>query len=499
MSQGWLARYGGERTVCSVVALALVLLRCAVPAFYEQFNFDSDQAIFGLMAKHMSEFRAFPLFMYGQNYILSVESMVAVPFFWIGGATFMMLRLPLVVMNGIVALWLINTLSRSGGLRPALALVAVVPFVATTTVTSATLVENAGANIELFVYVLALWAARHRPYLLGLILAIGVLNREATIFAVPALLVVALWRRELWTRRFADNALKTASAFAIAWFAVSSFADIFQRNALRSERAATGLFLEVATIAARVSFKPHDWLIRWRSLLADCLPDLLGIRVIHPSAYNVTTGIEAGSSLLAVVLLLLAIVTLSRLAAIAFQDRGTTPSDTIAFAVYLGLIGVQTLLTYPLADNIVPGLPGILRYVLLGLLVPVSLLTLHLALERRRALRAIVVFLVVVWATVNIRDNWRLVREYRVSPPASEHRDLADHLIAQGMTRGWATYWDCYRVDFLARERVILASSDYIRIPSYQTEVERQARTARIVRQPCSVGTRFEAWCIDAR
>jgi hypothetical protein len=48
------------------VAWALVFARSAVYLFYPQSFFDSDQAIIGLMAKHLIEGRAFPLFYYGQ-------------------------------------------------------------------------------------------------------------------------------------------------------------------------------------------------------------------------------------------------------------------------------------------------------------------------------------------------------------------------------------------------------------------------------------------------
>jgi len=51
------------------------------------------------MAKHLSEFRAFPLFFYGQHCMPGVESWIAVPFFWVGGPTVAMLRLPLVIIN----------------------------------------------------------------------------------------------------------------------------------------------------------------------------------------------------------------------------------------------------------------------------------------------------------------------------------------------------------------------------------------------------------------
>ena len=55
------------------------------------------------MTKHLSEFRAFPLFFYGQNYMLGVEAWITVPFFWIGGPTVAMQRLPLVLVNLCVA------------------------------------------------------------------------------------------------------------------------------------------------------------------------------------------------------------------------------------------------------------------------------------------------------------------------------------------------------------------------------------------------------------
>ena len=73
------------------------------------------------MAKHLSEFRAFPLFFYGQHYMLGVESWIAVPFFWVGGPTVAMLRLPLVIINIVVAVSLIAAFAR-WGVRPALVL-----------------------------------------------------------------------------------------------------------------------------------------------------------------------------------------------------------------------------------------------------------------------------------------------------------------------------------------------------------------------------------------
>jgi uncharacterized protein YabE (DUF348 family) len=51
--------------------------------------------------------------------------------------------------------------------------------------------------------------------------------------------------------------------------------------------------------------------------------------------------------------------------------------------------------------------------------------------------------------------------------------------------------------DFLARERIVLASTDKVRISAYQERVERNAAVAvQVVRQPCADGRRIASWCI---
>ena len=70
------APFAGAAPVLAIV-VALVVLRALVYLLFEQVAFDSDQAINGLMAKHLSQGRAFPLFFYGQTYMLAVEAWVA--------------------------------------------------------------------------------------------------------------------------------------------------------------------------------------------------------------------------------------------------------------------------------------------------------------------------------------------------------------------------------------------------------------------------------------
>src|SRR5260221_942457 len=104
--------------VAGAIAVALVLLRAVVPTAYEGFYFDSDQAIIGLMAKHLSGFERFPLFYDGLNYILGVEAWIIAPFFWIARPTVAVMRVPLVALNAFVAVWLIAAFRRRVGLRP---------------------------------------------------------------------------------------------------------------------------------------------------------------------------------------------------------------------------------------------------------------------------------------------------------------------------------------------------------------------------------------------
>ena len=61
----------------TLIAVALVVLRSFVWVWWEQAHFDSDQAIHGLMALHIADGEAWPVFMYGQSYLLAIEAWLA--------------------------------------------------------------------------------------------------------------------------------------------------------------------------------------------------------------------------------------------------------------------------------------------------------------------------------------------------------------------------------------------------------------------------------------
>ena len=173
------------------------------------------------MAKHIAELRAFPVFMYGQSYLLAVEAWLAAPFFVLFGASVATLKLPLLLINIVVAILLIRIFSREVGLKPDLALLATIFFVLPAPGTAAQLVEASGENIEPFLYIVLIWLLRNRPNWCGLILGIGFLNREFTIYGLAALLTIEAAHGVLFTREGIMRRLRMFRTTAEVWLLVT--------------------------------------------------------------------------------------------------------------------------------------------------------------------------------------------------------------------------------------------------------------------------------------
>ena len=165
--QRWHMTGQRERIVVIAFAVGLVLLRSAVFVFGAQPHFDSDQAVVGLMAKHLSEMRALPIFFYGQHYMLAVEAWLAAPLFYLGGPSVTALKLPLLGINLAVAILLLLVLERELKLRPIAAFVPTLFFIMPPPETTRLLLESNGGNIEPFLYVLLLWLVRRQPLIFG--------------------------------------------------------------------------------------------------------------------------------------------------------------------------------------------------------------------------------------------------------------------------------------------------------------------------------------------
>jgi hypothetical protein len=475
-----------EQLAVMVIAVALVLLRSIVPTVFEGFYFDSDQAIVGLMAKHLSEFERFPLFYYGLNYILGVEAWIIAPFFWMAGPTVAVMRVPLIALNALVAVWLIIALGRELGLRPFVAFVAALPFVMPSPVVGGQLLETAGACVEPFVFILLLWRLRHRALAFGAVLAVAFLHREFTIFVLPSLVIVEAATGELWDRTTLRRAAWIAAGFAVVWLAV---------DAIKLRQSGASLGLQAASLAGQMCLAPAEWPGRAASVFTQALPSLFGARFTRLADFRMNTPVTAGAAAVGWMLTIAFVGMTARLLWSWLGSRRLDRRD--GFAVYLGLVAAFVACAYPLSCNIIPGQPPLLRYILLGLFLPVGCFAAFMRHERSRVLRAAASGVFVLWAASNFVDNLRLIHASVKEPPSNEHRVLADYLVDHHIEYAHAIYWDAYAVDFLARERVIVASADLVRIPDYQQRVDAHAaRAYNLPRIPCR-GEQVASWCIQ--
>ena len=206
-----------ERPAVYALVVLLVLIRSLPFALYEQIQFDSDQAVFGLMAKHLSEGRAFPLLMYGQEYLLAVDAWLAAPWFLVAPPTLFTLSLSLILVNIATAMVIVCALERWGPLRPWQAFAAALFFIVPPPIVAGDFVSVSGANVHTFLYITALWIVRQRPFWFGAILAVGFLQREFTLYAVPVLLLGDLLAGRLLTRQTIGRWLVAAATCVAVW------------------------------------------------------------------------------------------------------------------------------------------------------------------------------------------------------------------------------------------------------------------------------------------
>jgi hypothetical protein len=463
---------------------AAVLFRSLVFVCWPQAHFDSDQAITGLMAKHLSELRAFPVFWYGQTYLLGVEAWIAAPVMVLIGPTVSALKLPLLAINVAVALLLARTFVRETGLTPARAVLATLFFALAAPITSAHLLMANGGNIEPLLYVVLIWLLRRRPVWLGLVLGVGFLNREFTMYGFFALVVVEAVDRTLLTaaslRRYA---LAIGVAVAV-WFVFLGLKQI-------SSAAGPGTTVEnlshqlasndLAQVTGRFCTDWRAIASGSRQILTLHWPDLFGLAP-HPLT---DFGIEstksqglAGSAWLLVLLIGLPIVRIA-------SSRTTAAERRPLFPIYLVVTAMISIAGY------LVGRCGLLdlntmRYELLSILGMCGLAAWFLHRERSRIVASIWMAAAIAVFALSAVAHARLIGEYVTSPPVALKQDLVRALYAHHIRYGYADFWTAYYVDFMSREHIILTPEDAVKIRSYNWMVEAHSNEAvHVRRQPC--------------
>jgi hypothetical protein len=487
------------------LAVLLVAVRAAPWVLWEQAHFDSDQAIGGLMAKHLSELRAFPLVHYGQYYMLGVDTWLAAPLFRLFGPSVTMLKLPLVAINIAVVVLLMTILRRDAGLTPVSALLASLFVAIPPPVTASRLVEAQASNVEVFLYALLLWITRNRPWLFGSIAGFGIMHREFTIYPIVAMAAVAAWQGSL-TLRTAIRAAQSAAAVMIAIELLKTRADLVGPGSagtlLRNILAAH--FDQ--SVASRLCWNPRALIPNLQWLVTDNLGTLFGWRVGPLSEFNLTTRVVGGHPIAAVGVALTVLCSAKALAerrdahSAKVLRSAKAVAERHSFPIYLIVVGVQAILVYVIFGCVVRD-EMLVRYTLLGLFIPVGAAALLFQSDRSRWVSTVGAVAIVVWAAAAATDDVRVLVEYVQSPPRNDYREFASFLESQGVRYGMAPFWTAYHIDFLSRERVILATPERAQIAEYQDLVRQHDRDAvRILfDQPCrgSNAIAFRRWCVE--
>jgi hypothetical protein len=476
-----------RRELFAAIAAACLLIfaRNFVYLVYEQSFFDSDQAIVGLMAKHLIEGRAFPLFLYGQPYLLALDAWIAAPFIYFGGLTVQALRLSAIFTSCVVVSLLIVTLVRFCRIRPLYALAAAAFFAFAGPVVNASLIEP-GANTSPFLFVIVLWLLRERPVWFGLTLGFAFLTREFTIYTLPALAAVQLIRGELFTwtriRRWAVALVAALAMWLVIDKGIRPLSDP-RGPGTRGEPTWAGG--QVGNLTDRIAIIPSQLPRRARAMLTVHFPRLLG-------AHYVDEGYASQGHNWLFWPLMLALV--AGLARIGFMSRGRPPeSRTTDFAIYLLLVGLTALAGY-IATR--PAEQSMDRYYLFGLLVPGGIVAWLLTVEPKTIWRSVTVGAVAFWIVCTGADYVKLLNRYWGKNEPNAIRELSDALIARNITVAKAGYWRAYKTTFISGERVKIASSDYVRIEEYQKLADAQGDAlVTIQEKPCpAAGEHIGRW-----
>lgn len=483
------ARLLNEWRVSVAVVVLAVLFRSAALLVWPLAAFDSDQAITGLMAKHLAELRAFPIFYYGQNYMLAVEAWLAAPVFASLGASVTALRLPLLAINIAIALLLLRGFVRETRLRPALAVIPTLLFALAAPAAAARLLDANGGNVEPLLYVLLLWLTRDRPRWCGFIFAIGFLQREFLVYGLVALLIIEAAQRTLFTRDGLTRRAMMLRTAAVTWLTVQW---------LKTFSSAAGPGTTVLDV-----YRPHDNLTELAGRICFDLrtapsgvvdlvtlhwPMLFGVRRQPVLDFGVDTtamqGITGGAALLAAALLLPLVSIVVRLAT---ERRWRAEYD---FCAYLVLTGALSCAGYILGRCGQVGLGGLMRYELLSLVGAAGLGAWCLSAGVRWARRAWMAAALAIVVTAAVAHT-QVVAQYLSRPPVSPKLMLARQLEARGVRYATSDYWIAYAVTFLTNEKTKIASTDLVRIREYNRLVEAHPEeTIRISREPCANGHR---------
>jgi hypothetical protein len=491
--------WGRRELVLCLALVALAAIARGVLFMQPGVRFDPDQAIVGLMAKHISEGRAFPVHFYGQSYLLAVEAYLAAPVMWILGPTEVALKLPVLAMNVAIVLLLVWIAQRDLGLRPLLALAGVMPLVIPPMLIGTRLMEAMGGNVEPLLYTPLLWLLRNRRWAFATLLGFGVVHRELTLYAGLAMLLLDVVATRGVSRALVE---KWAIAGLMIVTTAATVDAIRPYGSMFGPGSVARLTREDISVAdavgAQICIVPSRWISRGIIIVTEHLPLVTGGLPGPIWPIGVNSGIGHGRPGLfpwVVALTLVGAVMGLRASRAAVPMRpavAVAPQVApTAFGWYLALTGVISIAVYWLvACSQVT--TNSTTYDLLAIYVPVGAVLAGLRLNLPTA-RAGLVTATLFWAWITFDDYRALGREVAGGAWPNPRGDAAVVLDARSERALWGEFRLAYVVSFLSQERVKVASTSFHRIDEYAALARERAGGPILTHGPCQPDQRTDA------
>ena len=466
-----------------LVAAALAAFRALPFVVWGTLAFDADQAVVGLMAKHIADLRALPVYQYALPYVLMVTAYAAAPFMWVFGPTASALKVPLLLANVGVGVAVVHAMIRAR-VRPGVALLLALPVLLPSAVSNAGLMDALGMTVEPAAFVLGLWYARRSPLVFGVVAAVGFHVREFVAYGVAALLVIDVvsgrWPTHEGRRHWSFAALSALGVTAI-------LAGLARLASYRGP----GTWLDsggdsnLSTLGAAFCFAPRQ---AWRNvqelgvsylgLLWGASPMALADAAVQS---HVSQGLGGAWPVLAAVLM----VAVAHLAW-RWRDLWRLRRDpALQLAAFLVLVGAQSVLVYAVS-RCGPLSVLTIRYALLGIFLPTGLALGVWVTRPSLPLRQVIAATFVALAALNAWPHVRLWQEQMRQPAVSNRAQLGAAMEARGLRYARSDYWTAYYVAFMTRERVIVGADTLPRIALYEQILsQHRAEVVRIATRPC--------------
>jgi MFS family permease len=404
-------------------------------------SFHSDEAVVGLMARHINQGKPIPTFFYGQDYMGSLDPLLVSLAFRLFGESVLSIRL---VQFALYLLFVATTMLlalRLSDKRTVALLAGLIVALPPTLVSVYTTISLGGygetlvlGNLLLLVgYGINTRKIQSWRYWLGFGALAGLgwwTNNLVVFYILPiAILFLRSWRSMRWQMLLLS---------LIAFFAFS--APWWLYNLSHHWSSIQFLLKGFEASGATVQVGPID---RFLGLLFFGLPAVIGVR------YPWTPTLWAGVLAIPVIFLYAVLLV------IAARRRPVKLGAELMWFMLIGIVVVFVASRF--------GVDATGRY-LLPMLVPLSIL---IAMQLSTLPRAWMLGLTIILVSVNTVGT---ILAMRTVPPgltpqfAAEtdfpneyDQQVIDFLKAQGGQRGYATYWAAYRLIFLSQEQVILS------------------------------------------